>query len=115
MLKLKVRRTVGKAFSQAEKDRMLEEASKARSPHIYPALVLALPNAGDQARHSRREAAGQDRTRIFRQEPLPAVCFGAHLYRLRRTLSDSEESNLVSGSSGNESGGQSRNREAAAR
>jgi len=45
VLKLKVRRTVGKAFSEAEKERMLEEASNARSPHIYPALTLAL-NAG---------------------------------------------------------------------
>jgi len=45
MLKLKVRQTVGKAYSSAEKDRMLEEARKARSPHIYPALTLAL-NAG---------------------------------------------------------------------
>jgi len=45
MLKLKVRQTVGKAFTQVEKDRMLEEARKARSPHIYLALTLAL-NAG---------------------------------------------------------------------
>jgi integrase len=45
MLKLKVRRTVGKAYSIEEKDRMLEEARKARSPHIFPALTLAL-NAG---------------------------------------------------------------------
>jgi integrase len=45
MLKLKVRQTVGKAYTPAEKDRMLEEARKARSPHIYLALMLAL-NAG---------------------------------------------------------------------
>jgi integrase len=45
MLKLKVRQTVGKAYTPAEKNRMLEEARKARSPHIYPALTLAL-NAG---------------------------------------------------------------------
>jgi integrase len=45
MLKLKVRQTVGKAYTPAEKDRMLEEARKARSPHIYLALNLAL-NAG---------------------------------------------------------------------
>jgi integrase len=45
MLKLRVRQTVGKAYTQAEKDRMLEEARKARSPHIYLALTLAL-NAG---------------------------------------------------------------------
>ena len=45
MLKLKVRQKVGKAYTPAEKDRMLEEARKARSPHIYLALTLAL-NAG---------------------------------------------------------------------
>ena len=45
MLKLKVRQTVGKAYTPAEKERMLEEAPKARSPHIYLALMLAL-NAG---------------------------------------------------------------------
>jgi len=45
MLKLKVRQTVGKAYTSAEKERMLEEARKARSPHIYLALTLAL-NAG---------------------------------------------------------------------
>ncbi len=45
VLKLRVRRTVGKAYSAEEKVRMLEEARAARSPHIYTALVLAL-NAG---------------------------------------------------------------------
>jgi integrase len=45
MLKLKVRKTIGKAYSEEEKKRMLEEAVKARSPHIYFALTLAL-NAG---------------------------------------------------------------------
>ena len=45
MLKLKVRRTVGKAYTPEEKVRMLDAARKARSPHIYPALTLAL-NAG---------------------------------------------------------------------
>ncbi len=45
MLKLKVRQTVGKAYTPAEKDRMLEQARTARSSHIYPALTLAL-NAG---------------------------------------------------------------------
>jgi integrase len=45
MLKLKVRNTIGKAYSEKEKERMLEEAAKARSPHIYLALTLAL-NAG---------------------------------------------------------------------
>jgi hypothetical protein len=45
MLKLKVRNVIGKAYSEDEKQRMLEEAAKARSPHIYLALTLAL-NAG---------------------------------------------------------------------
>jgi len=45
MLKLKVRQTVGRAFTPDEKDSLLEEARKARSPHIFPALSLAL-NAG---------------------------------------------------------------------
>jgi integrase len=45
MLKLKVRNTIGKAYSDDEKKRMLQEARKARSPHIYLALTLAL-NAG---------------------------------------------------------------------
>ena len=45
MLKLKVRKIIGKAYSEEEKKRMLEEAAKARSPHIYCALTLAL-NAG---------------------------------------------------------------------
>jgi integrase len=45
MLKLKVRKLIGKAYSEEEKQRMLEEAAKARSPHIYLALTLAL-NAG---------------------------------------------------------------------
>jgi integrase len=45
LLKLKVRNTVGKAYSDQEKASMLECAREARSPHIYPALMLAL-NAG---------------------------------------------------------------------
>ena len=45
MLKLKVRKTIGKAYSEEEKNRMLDEARKARSPHIYLALSMAL-NAG---------------------------------------------------------------------
>jgi integrase len=44
-LKLKVRNDIGKAYSEEEKERMLAEAAKARSPHIYLALTLAL-NAG---------------------------------------------------------------------
>jgi integrase len=45
MLKLKVRNSIGKAYSESEKEQMLQEARKARSPHIYLALTLAL-NAG---------------------------------------------------------------------
>jgi integrase len=44
-LKLKVRNDIGKAYTAEEKGRMLAEAAKARSPHIYLALTLAL-NAG---------------------------------------------------------------------
>lgn len=44
-LKLPVRKQVGKAYSPEEKDALLEAAKTARSPAIYPALMLAL-NAG---------------------------------------------------------------------
>jgi integrase len=44
-LKLAVRHQVGKAYSPEEKTRLLEAAKGARSPAIYPALMLAL-NAG---------------------------------------------------------------------
>jgi hypothetical protein len=44
-LKLAVRHQVGKAYSPEEKARLLAKAKKARSPAIYPALMLAL-NAG---------------------------------------------------------------------
>jgi integrase len=42
MLKLRVRTTIGKAYSEEEKQRMLVRARKARSPHILFALMLAL-------------------------------------------------------------------------
>jgi integrase len=45
LLKLKVGVQPGKAFDVAEKDRMLQDAEKSRSPLILPALTLAL-NAG---------------------------------------------------------------------
>lgn len=45
MLKLKSRKVVDNAYGEVEKARMLEEARKARSPHIYFALTVAL-NAG---------------------------------------------------------------------
>ena len=38
MLKLKVRQTVGKAYTPAEKDQMLKEARKARSPSLLGSL-----------------------------------------------------------------------------
>jgi integrase len=44
-LKLAVRHQVGKAYSPEEKVRLLEVAKEARSPAIFPALMLAL-NAG---------------------------------------------------------------------
>jgi len=44
-LKLRVRRSIGKAYTEDEKKRMLAEAAKSRSPHIFLALTLAL-NAG---------------------------------------------------------------------
>lgn len=44
-LKLAVRTQVGKAYSSEEKEQLLAAAKAARSPAIYPALVLAL-NAG---------------------------------------------------------------------
>src|SRR5271170_5187310 len=45
LLKLKVGKPIGKAYTEEEKVRMLEVAKSARSPHIYPAIMLAL-NAG---------------------------------------------------------------------
>ncbi len=45
LLKLKVGKSIGKAYSEEEKLRMLKAAKEARSPHIYPAIMLAL-NAG---------------------------------------------------------------------
>ena len=45
MLKLRAARSIAKAYTSEEKERMLPEAKKARSPHIFPAIMLAL-NAG---------------------------------------------------------------------
>ena len=45
LLKLKVGKSIGKAYTDEEKLRMLDAAKQARSPHIYPAIMLAL-NAG---------------------------------------------------------------------
>jgi integrase len=45
LLKLKVRNRVGKGYEAEEKARMVATAKEARSPHIYPALMIA-QNAG---------------------------------------------------------------------
>jgi len=45
LLKLKVRNNVGKAYDPEEKARLVATAKTARSPHMYPALMLA-QNAG---------------------------------------------------------------------
>jgi integrase len=45
LLKLKTRSGIGKAYGPDEKASLIEYAKQARSPHIYPALMLAL-NAG---------------------------------------------------------------------
>jgi len=45
LLKLKTRSGVGKAYGPDEKACLIQHAKQARSPHIYPALMLAL-NAG---------------------------------------------------------------------
>jgi integrase len=42
LLKLKVRNHVGKAYDADEKARMIAAAKQAHSPHIYPALMIAL-------------------------------------------------------------------------
>jgi len=45
LLKLRIERQIGRAFSPEEKARLMECAKEARSPQLYPALMLAL-NAG---------------------------------------------------------------------
>lgn len=42
LLKLKTRARIAKAFTPEEKARLMEAAAKARSPHLHPALMLAL-------------------------------------------------------------------------
>src|SRR5689334_3321429 len=42
LLKLKTRARIAKAFTPEEKARLTETAAKARSPYLYPALMLAL-------------------------------------------------------------------------
>src|ERR1022692_1231900 len=42
MLKLKTGTPIGKAYGPEEKARLIENAKEAQSPHIYPALMIAL-------------------------------------------------------------------------
>ena len=42
LMKLKTRARIAKAFTPEEKTRLMETAAKARSPHLYPGLMLAL-------------------------------------------------------------------------
>jgi len=42
LLKLKTRARIAKAFTPEEKARLMETAARAHSPHLYPALMLAL-------------------------------------------------------------------------
>lgn len=42
LLKLKTRARIAKAFTHEEKARLIETAATVRSPHLYPALMLAL-------------------------------------------------------------------------
>ena len=55
LLKLKVGKPIGKAYTTEEKERMLVEARKGRSPHIYPAIMLAFerwhPRCGAEESH----------------------------------------------------------------
>jgi integrase len=53
LLKLAVRRRIGKAYTPEEKEALLAAAKTARSPSIYPALMLAL-NAGMRDAEIRR-------------------------------------------------------------
>jgi integrase len=51
-LKLKVRNNIAKVYSPEEKNTLVTEAQRSRSPHIYPALMLA-QNAGMRNREIR--------------------------------------------------------------
>jgi integrase len=82
MLKLKVRKTIGKAYSEEEKNRMLDGARKARSPHIYLALNMAL-NAGMRDKEIKTLtwaqihfdksflAVGRSKTEVAKAAPFP--------------------------------------------
>jgi integrase len=58
LLKLKVRNRIGKAYDPAEKGRLLATAKLARSPHIFPALMLAM-NTGMRGAEMRNLTWGQ--------------------------------------------------------
>ena len=58
LLKLKVRKQVGKAYDTDEKARMIAAAREARSPHIYPALMIA-QNTGLRGAEMRNLTWGQ--------------------------------------------------------
>jgi integrase len=64
-LKLKVRNRVGKAYDPVEKARLLATAKQARSPHIYPALKLAM-NTGMRGAEVKNLTCGQiDCTKLY--------------------------------------------------
>ena len=58
LLKLKVRTRVAKAYDPDEKARLIAAAKSARSPHIYPALLLA-QNAGLRSAEMKNLTWGQ--------------------------------------------------------
>ena len=91
ILKLAVRNQIGRAFSPEEKEALLAAAKTARSPSIYPALMLAL-NAGMRDAEIRglqwgrldlsrafltvgdsKTAAGEGRTIPLNSDLLPAM------------------------------------------
>jgi integrase len=53
VLKLKVRNTIAKVYPQEEKQALMTEAQKSKSPNIYPALMLA-QNTGMRSSEIRR-------------------------------------------------------------
>ena len=59
LLKLKVRTRVAKAYDPDEKARLIAAAKEARSPHIYPALLLA-QNAGLRSAEMKNLTWGTD-------------------------------------------------------
>ena len=65
LLKLRVRNRVGKAYDPAEKARLVATAKQARSPHICPALMLAM-NTGMRGAEVKNLTWGQiDFTKLY--------------------------------------------------